>query len=70
MVNKWVLEYIKPESLLDGGHSDKTEAVLPQAHQEKAGFFGKDSDAGKMDGSREKGRPTVRWVDSVKQPQA
>ena len=44
----------------------KTEAVHCWAHHKKAGFFGKDNDARKMEGSREKGRPIVRWVDSMK----
>lgn len=29
------------------GKNDKTEAVLPQAHQEKVGFFEKENNAGK-----------------------
>ena len=36
-------------------------------HHEKAGFFGKDNNAGKIDGSRKRGRPRMRWSDSIKE---
>ena len=54
--NRWVI----------GGKNDKTEIVLLWAHQEKTGFFGKDSDAGKNRRQQEK-RKTRRWIDSIKE---
>ena len=43
-----------------GHKNDTTETVLLQAYQEKAGFFGEDKSAGKIEGSRKRGRKTVR----------
>ena len=33
----------------------------------KAGFFGKDNIAGKVEGRRTRGRPNRRWIDSLKE---
>lgn len=56
------------QSKLNLKQNDKTEAVLRRAHHEKAGVFGKDSNAGGRGGSRERGGPDTRWTDSVKEP--
>lgn len=50
-----------------GDKNDKTEALLCWVHHEKAGFVGKDNNAGKAEGSRKRGRPNTRWVDSKKE---
>ena len=46
------------------GKNDKVEAFLPQAHSEKAGFFGKDNQAGKNRRQQEK-RKTKYEVDRL-----
>lgn len=38
-----------------------------RAHDEKARFFGKDNSAGKIEGSRERGGPNMRRMDSRKE---
>ena len=48
-----------PENILEG--------VLLWAQHEKAGFFGNDNNAGKMEGSRRRGRPNMRQIDSIKE---
>ena len=45
----------------DGGfHIVHEHVVLPRAHREKAGFFGKDNNSGENRGSKKKGRPNMR----------
>ena len=44
--NKWVLDQIKPELILEA-KTNETEAVLLWAAHEKARFSGKDNNAGK-----------------------
>lgn len=40
--------------------------VLLWAYYEKAGFFGKD-DAAKKEGSKKRGKSTMRWTKSIKE---
>ena len=51
-MNMWVLEQIKPELLLEA--KKIKQAFLLWAHYEKAGFFGKDNNAGKSRRQQEK----------------
>lgn len=43
-------------SLIARDKNDKTEAILLWACHEKAGFLGKDTNAGKAEGSRKRGK--------------
>lgn len=43
------------------------QAALLWAHGEKAGFFGKDNNAGKVEGSWKRGKPNMRWTDSIRE---
>lgn len=51
-MNTWVLEQIKSEILLEAKMTK--QAVLLQAYNEKAGFFGKDSNIGNNRRQQEK----------------
>ena len=45
--------------------TDKTEAVVLQAHCEKKGFFEKTIMMGDIKDCRKRGRPNMRWNDSI-----
>lgn len=53
----------KPELSLE---AKMTKLKLSYFGHTKEGFFGKDNNAGKIEGSKKKGRPNRRWVDSIK----
>ena len=65
-MNEWVLEQVKPEISLEANVA-KLKLSYLQAHRETAGLFGKDSNAGKREGSRERGRPARKGTDSIKE---
>ena len=65
-MNKWVLEQINPELSLEA-KNDKTEVVLLWVYQEKAAFFGKDDNVGKNRRQKNRGKPNMRWIDSIKE---
>lgn len=50
-----------------GGRNDINEIVLFCGHCEKAGFFGKDDSAGKMEHRRKRERLNLRWIDFMKE---
>ena len=50
--------------------NEKTTAVPLRAHHERRGFFGKTIVLIKIEGSKKRGRPHRRWVDSIKKPYA
>ena len=65
-VNKWVLEQIKPELLL--------EAKMIKLRLSYFGHIMRRQDSlektimlGKVEGSRKRGRPNMRWIDSIKE---
>lgn len=49
------------------GMPERVGTGLLRAPQEKAGLFGKDNNAGKIQGCRTGGRAIMRWVDSIKE---
>ena len=64
-MNKWVLDQIKPELSLEAKNVE-TEAVLFWAHLEKAGFSGRDHNAGK-DGRQQEKRKAKYEMDRLPQ---
>ena len=62
----WVLAQIKSETSLEAKMA-KWKLSSFQAHQRKAGFLGKSANAGKMEGSRKRGRLYMRWMHSIKE---
>lgn len=59
------LEHVKYETLLEVKMT-KLKA-LPQAHHEKAWFFGKHTMLGKIEGSKKRERPNMSWIDSMEE---
>uniref|UniRef100_A0A803TYU5 Uncharacterized protein n=1 Tax=Anolis carolinensis TaxID=28377 RepID=A0A803TYU5_ANOCA len=51
--------------LLTGGKEIGGKAEVFWPHHEETGKLGEDHDAGEMEGKRKRGRPRVRWMDSI-----
>ena len=60
-MNKWVLEQIKPETSLEAKMTKPKLSYFGQGSLEKTVMLEK------IEGSRKRGRPTMRWTDSTKE---
>lgn len=68
--NKFVLEKIKPETMQNtaGGKNGKTEVANCGNVMRRQGSVEMLIILGKIKGSRKRGRPIMRWIESIKKP--
>ena len=66
-MNKWVLEQIKPELSL-GAKMIKLRLSYFGHIMRRQDSLEKTIMLGKVEGSRKRGRPNMRWIDSFKKP--
>ena len=64
--NKWVLEQIKPE-LLREAEMIKLRLSYCERIMRRQDSLEKTIMPGKVEDSRERGRPNLRWIDSIKE---
>lgn len=66
--NKWVLEQIKAWNIAGGKWQNWSCSTSSTSWEIRVLWKKKKCNAGKREGSKKKGRPNMRWIDSIKKP--